>query len=657
MTVLDELLSKLPKDAGITSSNYEGANIVLYTKNKTFFLHGGDIIRQLVSEFKKRIELRADDAIRKDEEKTEKFIREVIPKEADITQILFESALSTIIIEAKRPGLAIGRDGELLRRIKEETFWVAEVRRESLLPSKITTNIRNVLFTESDYRRKFLHKVGQRIYEIKKATVDDMWARISILGAGREVGRSCFLLQTPESRILIDCGLNVAASGRYAFPYLNVPEFHIDELDAVVISHSHLDHCLTPDTLVQLSDGEIAPISEINSGQAVEALDFKYSMRIENIPAIQRGAIEAPNPICDVRTQTKRIKATGNHPVFVLDEYGNFQIKHIEQLKPGDFIATPRMLDIAGAKQALPKLNGQAIELNKDAAQVLGYILGDGGKREPGAIYITDKNIDNLKFYSEKLERLGVKNKINLGERNRINIYSAEFKRWIENVSPNIVSLSNTRRVPKVICKSKKPVVGAFLRGLYDAEGCVKHHSIVLSTSSNALAVMAQMLLLRFGIISHLYDHDQSKSTFGGGPAYQVCISHPESLKLFLEIIRFSDNKKAAKLRAMLKRVGCGIKRIDLIPIRDKFVLELAYELGLRKTDLKNLGFHYTHYAKHYPSREKLGEICKKLSAIAERKGIKSDKLNSLVKLASSPILWDKVTGIKVLGTEKKRSL
>ncbi len=243
MTVLDDLLSKLPKDAGITSSDYEGANIVLYTKNKTFFLHGGDIIRQLVSEFKKRIELRADDSIRKDEEKTEKFIREVIPKEADITQILFETALSSIIIEAKRPGLAIGKDGELLRRIKEETFWIAEVRRESVLPSKITTNIRNVLFTESDYRRKFLHKVGQRIYEIKKATVDDMWARVSILGAGREVGRSCFLLQTPESRILIDCGLNVAASGRYAFPYLNVPEFHIDELDAVIISHSHLDHC------------------------------------------------------------------------------------------------------------------------------------------------------------------------------------------------------------------------------------------------------------------------------------------------------------------------------------------------------------------------------------------------------------------------------
>jgi hypothetical protein len=242
MTVLDEVLSKLPKDAGITSSAYEGANIVLYTKSKAFFAHGGDIIRQLVSEVKKRIDLRADDSLLKDEEKTEKFIRETISKEAEITQILFEHARSFVTIEAKRPGLAIGKDGELLRKIKEETFWTTVVRRESLLPSKITTNIREVLFAESDSRRKFLHSVGQRIYETKKATVDDMWARISILGAGREVGRSCLLLQTPESRILLDCGLNVAASGRYAYPILNAPEFHIEDLDAVVISHAHLDH-------------------------------------------------------------------------------------------------------------------------------------------------------------------------------------------------------------------------------------------------------------------------------------------------------------------------------------------------------------------------------------------------------------------------------
>jgi len=50
------------------------------------------------------------------------------------------------------------------------------------------------------------------------------------------------LLQTPQSKILIDCGVNVASED-YAYPHLEVPEFNINTLDAVIISHSHLDHC------------------------------------------------------------------------------------------------------------------------------------------------------------------------------------------------------------------------------------------------------------------------------------------------------------------------------------------------------------------------------------------------------------------------------
>jgi len=242
MDLVKEIISRLPADAMISSTSYEGANIILYTKNKTFFLHGGDIIRKLVDEFKKRIDLRADPSIRLDEERTKELIKSIIPEEAEISQILFEPARSVVTIEAKKPGLAIGKEGENLWRIKRESFWSPIVRRESIIPSKITTNIRNVLFLDSNWRRKFLHKVGQRIYEIRKATTSEMWARISFLGGARQVGRSCLFLQTPESRILIDCGINVAASGKQAFPYLNVPEFNIQDLDAVIISHAHLDH-------------------------------------------------------------------------------------------------------------------------------------------------------------------------------------------------------------------------------------------------------------------------------------------------------------------------------------------------------------------------------------------------------------------------------
>ena len=49
-------------------------------------------------------------------------------------------------------------------------------------------------------------------------------------------------MQTPNSNILLDCGINVAAHDAERFPYFNVPEFDIAKLDAVVLSHAHLDH-------------------------------------------------------------------------------------------------------------------------------------------------------------------------------------------------------------------------------------------------------------------------------------------------------------------------------------------------------------------------------------------------------------------------------
>ena len=42
---------------------------------------------------------------------------------------------------------------------------------------------------------------------------------------------------------MLDCGVNVAGSDdKSSYPYLNVPEFVLDDLDAVIISHAHLDH-------------------------------------------------------------------------------------------------------------------------------------------------------------------------------------------------------------------------------------------------------------------------------------------------------------------------------------------------------------------------------------------------------------------------------
>ena len=238
--IIKEILKSLPSDK-ISEANFEAANIVLYTKDADFFLNNNGLIKKIVDNIKKRVELRPDPSITMDQEKAEKEIKKIIPEEAGVDQIIFDPQRSRVIIEAEKPGLAIGKQGVILREIRSKTLWVPFINRKPAIRSKLIETIRAVLYQNSDYRRKFLDKVGHRIYDGWIREKKEEWIRISYLGSGRQVGRSCLFLQTPESRILLDCGVDVA-NDQHPYPYLEAPEFNINDLDAVIVSHAHVDH-------------------------------------------------------------------------------------------------------------------------------------------------------------------------------------------------------------------------------------------------------------------------------------------------------------------------------------------------------------------------------------------------------------------------------
>lgn len=239
--IIKEILKNLPENK-ISDVNFEGANIVLYTKDRDFFLNNSGVIKRVVDSIKKRVELRPDPSITMGMEEAEKIIRSIIPEEAGVEQVIFDPQRSGVIIEADKPGLAIGKQGAILRDIRAQTLWVPLIRRKPAIRSKLIENIRAVLYQHSDYRRKFLDKVGHRIYDGWRREKKNEWVRLTYLGSGRQVGRSCIFLQTPESRVLLDCGINVAAPDK-PYPYLDAPEFNINDLDAVILSHAHIDHC------------------------------------------------------------------------------------------------------------------------------------------------------------------------------------------------------------------------------------------------------------------------------------------------------------------------------------------------------------------------------------------------------------------------------
>ncbi|MFQ5621095.1 MAG: beta-CASP ribonuclease aCPSF1 [Candidatus Nanoarchaeia archaeon] len=238
--IISEML-KLLVDKGIKDAAYEGANIVLYTTDMDFFLNGRPKIKELVSQFKKRIELRAHPSMCADVDKTKESINKLLSKEAGVSNIIFDPPRSEVVIEAEKPGLAIGKQGDNLRRIREETHWAPLVKRTPPLRSEIIENIRAVLYDSAEYRKEFLHKVGERMYANWQKGKRANWVRLTYLGAARQVGRSCLFVQTPESRIIMDCGVDVA-SDEEPYPFLEAPEFDIQKLDAVLITHAHTDH-------------------------------------------------------------------------------------------------------------------------------------------------------------------------------------------------------------------------------------------------------------------------------------------------------------------------------------------------------------------------------------------------------------------------------
>eukprot|EP00659_Diplonema_papillatum_P008654 gene8654-13384_t len=61
------------------------------------------------------------------------------------------------------------------------------------------------------------------------------------LGSGCEVGRSCIVAKFKGKRVMFDCGVHPAASGMDSLPFFD--QFDMSEIDLVLVTHFHLDHC------------------------------------------------------------------------------------------------------------------------------------------------------------------------------------------------------------------------------------------------------------------------------------------------------------------------------------------------------------------------------------------------------------------------------
>ena len=282
-SLYDSLTALLPKEASITAARFEGPKIALYTKNPKFALTESTLhLSGLSKTMKKRFVIRTDPSIRISEDSTRSTVLGLVPKNVSLSAAFCDDATGEVILEVSSPEAITPA---LIIEIASSTGWLARTRLSPHIPSTSIRTIHSTLKGSAKERSIFFQELGQRIFRtplrigtdsyldgikrednpnsdkiraVTRSTPSEAPVRsdrssfstsnktevlVFCLGGVKQVGRSCFVVLTPESKVMLDCGINPGeALGLDAYPRIDWFPFTLSDLDAVVLSHAHIDH-------------------------------------------------------------------------------------------------------------------------------------------------------------------------------------------------------------------------------------------------------------------------------------------------------------------------------------------------------------------------------------------------------------------------------
>lgn len=244
LKILEEIYKNIPPEAGLTKIEFEGPEIAIYLRDVKSVLEKEELIKSIAKIIKKRVVVRVDESSRKDFSDALEIILNEVPPDLGLTKedVTFDEVLGEVIIKTTNPTAFFKDKRQLYNKIFMETGWRPRILRKPPLRSSILESTVKYLISQSEARRKILRSVGDRIH--RDTLFKDPYVRITALGGFQEVGRSSILLETQESKILLDFGYNPSAPTlKQSMPRLDVANIPVEDIDAVVVTHAHLDHC------------------------------------------------------------------------------------------------------------------------------------------------------------------------------------------------------------------------------------------------------------------------------------------------------------------------------------------------------------------------------------------------------------------------------
>jgi len=352
--------------------------------------------------------------------------------------------------------------------------------------------------------------------------------------------------------------------------------------------------CFPADQRV-MTDSGLIPIGELVRRAAVDEHFGVYTNDVTNAdaPASRvlattptRYMVTGTNEIIELRfSDGSRLRCTPSHRLWT----ANRGWVPAEDLAAADRVV--RSLEYAArplASASLPTRIVDAVQLARgralaeppekwdvELAHYLGWLVGDGCLTGTGAVtvYGSDHERDSvLARHRALLSRItGFESKPSLQSNGTMQLRCMR-ERWATMLLMLGVSTSRSAEkvVPDAVFEAPEEAVSAFLRGLFDADGCVVNQVakgtryVGLGSRSEKLVLGVQELLASFGIHARIYStgtktdsfhytrKDGSEMTYGSdGPSFDLRISG-RSLKEFRSRIGFDHEIKAAKLREVL---------------------------------------------------------------------------------------------------------
>jgi len=253
------------------------------------------------------------------------------------------------------------------------------------------------------------------------------------------------------------------------------------------------------------------------------------------------------------------IAGTPNHRIKVMGADGKIQWRRLDELQINDQVAVHRNTDLwasdyvnttelaQSANQRGRKNLELPAKLDEEWGLLLGLLAGDGNWPSKNTISMTVEHEELWEKASTLFAKL-------LGEPSRVmdkltantgalQFYSVAARFFLHGLGFDWNCDRYNKRIPHTIMRSPRPVVQAFLRGLFETGGGVEAggKTVSFSTASSELAREVQVLLLNLGIVSRRKSKWNAKTK---RDYYVVSVRGLRSRTLFAERVGFMSHKK-----------------------------------------------------------------------------------------------------------------